>query len=44
MPLSVGDRIPSIRCETQSGPLDLDAYRDSKALVIWAYPKDDTAG
>lgn len=44
MPISVGAVIPSIRCETQDGQLDLDVYRASKNLVIWAYPKDDTAG
>jgi peroxiredoxin len=44
MPLKPGDRLPAITCETQSGTLDLDAYRRSKMLVIWTYPKDDTAG
>ncbi len=44
MSLVIGSRFPSILCETQNGPLDLDAYRDSKVLVIWAYPKDDTPG
>ena len=44
MPLPIGSLLPSIRCETQSGLLDLDAYRDAKILVVWAYPKDDTAG
>jgi len=44
MPIAVGSALPSIRCETQNGQLDFDAYRASKILVIWAYPKDDTAG
>jgi peroxiredoxin len=44
MPLMPGDRLPKIVSETQSGPIDLDDYRRSKTLVIWTYPKDDTAG
>jgi len=44
MPIVVGSALPSIHCETQNGRLDLDVYRASKVLVIWAYPKDDTAG
>jgi peroxiredoxin len=44
MPLMPGDRLPKIVCETQSGPIDLDEYRGTKSLVVWTYPKDDTAG
>ncbi|HLJ85017.1 MAG TPA: hypothetical protein VKT51_12660 [Candidatus Eremiobacteraceae bacterium] len=44
MPIAVGAVLPHIHCETQNGQMDLDAYRASKALVIWAYPKDNTAG
>jgi len=44
MPLMPGDRLPKIACETQWGPIDLDAYRGSKLLVVWTYPKDDTTG
>jgi peroxiredoxin len=44
MPLMPGDRLPKIVSETQSGPIDLDDYRGTKTLVIWTYPKDDTAG
>jgi|HubBroStandDraft_6_1064221.scaffolds.fasta_scaffold903763_2 peroxiredoxin len=44
MPLMPGERVPKIVGETQSGPIDLDDYRGTKTLVIWTYPKDDTAG
>ena len=44
MPLMPGDRLPTIKCETQSGPIDLDTFRGPNVLVIWTYPKDDTSG
>ena len=44
MAVKVGETLPSISAETQNGRLDLSDFRGSKAIVLWAYPKDLTSG
>ena len=36
--------MPPIRGETQSGTFDLASFRGKRHVVLWTYPKDDTAG
>jgi len=41
---NVGDMLPPISGQTQSGPLDIASFRGKRHVVLWAYPKDDTSG
>jgi peroxiredoxin len=40
----VGDELPPVEGETQSGHIDLAQFRGSKHVVLWSYPMDDTPG
>jgi peroxiredoxin len=44
MAVKVGEPMPPISAETQSGHLDLANFRGAKSVVLWAYPKDMTSG
>ncbi len=44
MPLTVGDRAPSISCEDQDGNICNIGDRNGTILVLFFYPKDDTPG
>lgn len=44
MAIKVGEPLPGISGETQKGHLDLAEFRGTKAVVLWAYPKDLTPG
>jgi peroxiredoxin len=42
--IKVGEPIPSVKGQTQNGPFDIAAFRGSKSVVLWTYPKDATSG
>ncbi len=44
MAVKVGDPLPPISADTQSGRLNLADFRGAKSVVLWAYPKDMTSG